>query len=149
MTPMMHYLFNFVATTLAVVAFLYLVYLYIRKNPRIGQVMSGAAQPTGGATQQELWIESALDLEPRKRLYVIRHRNQRFLVSTTMDKTEFLTTLESEPSEGAQPEAVTADISTLSAPATAPVSQDAGFMERFGYSLKMVLGERFTRPGGR
>ena len=136
------YLLSFVLTTLAVVAFLYLVYLYIKQNP---QLSSSLKAKKGNKQGLPLWVESSMTLEPRKQLYVIRHGQQRFLIATTVDKTEFLATLETAPQADPETEEETVQ---SDAPTGTPLSPDAGFMERFGYSLKMVLGERFTRSGG-
>jgi flagellar biogenesis protein FliO len=151
---MAHYLTNFILATLSVIGFLLLIYAYLKKNPSL--------LPTGPSTPSNpsgtgLQVESALALEPRKNLYVIRYGSQRVLVSTTMDKIEYLTTLESEPDttlcETALAEQVdegtVAGLTTGSnySSSPSPLSPNAGFKERFHYSLKLILADRFKLGG--
>jgi flagellar biogenesis protein FliO len=144
-----HYIFNFLFTTLGVIILLYAVYIYIRQNPNLGGLGS---HPTLGKGPG-LAVETVLNLEPRKRLYVVRYGSQRFLLSTTMDKTELLSTLMAEPEsepEEAGPNGTTDQLPVAPAdPVASPLPPGATFMDRFRYSLKTVLVDRFTRQGGK
>ncbi len=127
-----HYLLNFVLTTMSVVGLLYLLYLYIKQNPQINGKTYGPKQSNG------LKIESILTLEPRKNLYIVRYGQQRFLIATTVDKTEFLATLEADPSlDTAMETAETSQVSEV-------FNQSSSFKDRFQNSLRMVLAEKFN-----
>lgn len=139
-----HYLLNFVLTTIGMVALLYLAYLYVKQTMHIGGINGNFSGKGSG-----LRVESVLNLEPRKRLYVVGCGTQRFLVATTMDKTELLATLEpgADTQSAVATEMTEPCCSVVSA--SAPLDTTAGFMDRFRYSLKMVLSNRFTQSGGK
>lgn len=139
-----HYLLNFLLATGGMVVLLYIIYLYIRQHPQLGGM--GTVQRRKGPA---LNIESVVNLEPRKRLYVVAYGQQRFLIATTMEKTELLSTLETEPVDDTLP----VEDETLQTPpaldANPLIENSAGFMDRFRYSLRMVFTERFTGLGGK
>ena len=137
-----HYMLNFLVTTGFMVILLYGVYFYLKSHPNL----TGMAQVTPQAKGKGLKVHSSMSLEPRKRLHVVGYGEQRFLVATTMDKTELLATLESEPEP--EPQVDASPMGLTSQPGLAsPIDPSAGFMERFRYSLKMVFADRFTRSG--
>lgn len=146
-----HHLFNFVFATSVVIAFLYLVYLFIRQNPQlVGGLGAGPRLGAQGGRQQGLRIESALSLDARKRLYVIREGQQRFLIATTMDKTELLATL--EPA-GADADTSPGDLrlsETLPQSPASPTSTDIpdSLAARLSWSFKRVWSDRFPKTGG-
>ena len=151
---MSHYLFNFFCTTTGMIVLLYGVYLYIKKTPQLSGI-SKPQQP-GKDASSGLYVESVLNLEPRKRLYVVRSGNERFLISTSLDKTELLTPLELgleivvPATDSALNGVATENASTVSGMATPSGFQyGSNWKERFHASLKMVLVERFTRLGGK
>lgn len=140
-----HSLFNFVFATVGMVVILYAVYFYLKQTMQLGG--PGRATPQKG---KGLRIESILPLEPRKRLYVVRSGQQRFLIATTMDKTELLTTLEAEPQDAVAEESTETTTALPGAMSSdCPFDPQGGFMERFRYSLKTVVFDRFMRVGGK
>lgn len=85
-----HYLGSFILYTLVAIGFIYAAYWYARKNS--GNLLGGARKPVNPKTKLE--IESVLALEVRKNLYVVRSGNERFLIATSMEGTQFLSRLE-------------------------------------------------------
>jgi hypothetical protein len=137
-----HYLMSFTITTLGVVAFLYLVYVLLRKNPRLG-AWRPPSNPASSA-QMGLRVESRLDLEARKRLYVVGYGSQRFLLATSLDKTELLATLQPEtttscPEKAALPHDTPQTRNSLVMPL-----QPMNWRERLGYSIRMLMTQRFA-----
>lgn len=142
---MSHYIVNFLLTSGGIILLLYVFYLYVKHNPQLGTSLSRNISKS-----QPLHVESVLELEPRKRLYVVREGQQRFLLATSMDKTELLTSLESAPECEMPAEATTTEPPTegMAKPDMHPLPS-ASFAERFRYSLKMVFADRFSRYGGK
>jgi flagellar biogenesis protein FliO len=137
---MTHYLVNFVLATVGMVGLLYALYYYIRQNPQLASAIKPSVR--GG---KQLRVCSVLSLEPRKQLYVVGYGEQRFMIATTMDKTELLATLNTDPLSDVAGE-VEADSMPPDFTAIGPGS---GLMERFRYSLKSVLLNRFTQTKGK
>lgn len=137
---MFEYILNFFVYTAAMIGLIYLVFIYLKANPQL-RGMAQVKQPKGPPLQ----VESVMDLEPRKRLYVVSYGSQRFLLSTTVDKTEMLTTLKEEPVEVEQVEPIVEG----AIEGAVACQEDTGLMERFQASLKMVLADRFPGTGGK
>ncbi len=143
------HLLNFLFATSGVVALLYVLYLYLKQHPNL--TMGGMPQ-MGQLNRHQLKIESVLNLEPRKRLYVVRYQDQRFMMSTTLDKTELVTALPGVTEEELQAEAAALEAlkaQQQSTGASMPIGPQSTFMERFQYSLRMVILDRFTGLGGK
>ena len=100
------YLGSFVLYTLLAIGMIYAAYFYTRKHA--GNLPGFIRRP--GMPKQKLEIESVLALEPRKNLYVVRSGHERFLLSTSMDGTQFLSRLESaeHPETALEPAAASA-----------------------------------------
>src|SRR5262249_42959742 len=84
------YLASFILYTLFAIGLIYLAYWYLRKN-------GGGLVPMGrknGNGPLKLEVESTLVLEARKNLYVVRSGNERFLIATSMEGTQFLSRLD-------------------------------------------------------
>jgi hypothetical protein len=107
-----HYLGNFLLYTLLTVGILYGVYWYLKKSPLIAAKtpVAPSADPTPETPQLE--TESVLGLEPGKTLYVVRSGTERFLMATTADGIQLLSSL-----------------STTSATISAPASTEASDTE--------------------
>ncbi len=146
-----HYLINFLMATTATIIFLYLVYFFIRHvAPFKAGVLGSKKLPSSNPLQ----VESVLSLEPRKNLYVVRSGQERFLIATTMDKTELLTTLKTEASDGVLSEVVMdhPEQSSLSQSVTTrqevPMRQGwASVWEQLRLSFRMVVLARFPQWG--
>jgi len=82
------YILNFTFYTLAMIGVILLGYVVVRK--------SLAGMSSQSSKGKFLSIESALALEPRKNIYVLKAGSERFLVSTNLDQTQLLTKLDSE-----------------------------------------------------
>ncbi len=138
-----HYLLNFLFATGGMIFLLYGAFFYLKKNPQLTGSSPLAINP-----KSPLHVESMIELEPRKRLYVVGYGQERFLISTTVDKTEFLTTLQTE-----QP--FETEMASISAPVLSVTNTQASYQqpetlwERFGLSLKMVFHDRLTHLGGK
>lgn len=146
-----HYLLNFLLTTTGVIVLLYAAYLYIRRHPQLGG-LGGCPTHAAQGEGPGLTIESTLNLEPRKNLHVIRYGEQRFLVATTLDKTELLTTLHAEPSSLLSVHETDREATPLMSQAPGLITPQkplGSFMDNFKQSLRLVLAERFTRSGGK
>lgn len=97
-----HYLGSFTLYTLLAIGMIYGVFWYLKKNPqglmKLARMTKGKT-PLSSLNKQELAIESSLPLEIRKNLYVIRSGQERFLVATSAEGTQFLARLENAPAE--------------------------------------------------
>lgn len=88
------YLGNFTLYTLLSIGVIYAMFLYLRKNPASRNVLMRFGQPSLHAQHgKKLEIETVLTLEPRKNLYIVRADKERFLISTSMEGTQFLAKL--------------------------------------------------------
>lgn len=105
-----HYLGSFMFYTLAAIGLLYAAYWQIKKNPGLLTFSKN-----GISSKESLQVESFLALEARKNLYVIKAGNERFLLSTSPEGTQFLSRLETattpEASELEAPETSTSSVS--------------------------------------
>lgn len=99
-----HYVGSFTLYTLLAIGVIYGLFLYFRKNPA---TLNGLASlGTGGglqfgktplqSQQRKLEVETVLALEPRKTLYIVRADQERFLIATSMEGTQFLAKLSEE-----------------------------------------------------
>lgn len=80
---MTHYLFGFLTYTLVILALMWGAYRWLRSKPELLAKLRGMA--TGSKTLAKgptMEIESAMPLEPRKNLYVVRVDGERFLIGT-------------------------------------------------------------------
>lgn len=142
-----HYLINFVIATVGMVGLLYAIYFYLKHNPQLGGM--AAFKPL--QNQRQLQVKSVLNLEPRKRLYVVGYGPQQFLIATTMDKTELLATLETEPPTEETSDAMAeppAEVEASSAPQIVDPREE-GFWGCLRYSFKLAFADRFYRSGGK
>lgn len=80
------YLVNFSVYTLAMIGVMFIGFVIAKK--------SMSSNCFSGYKNQFLKIDSCLNLEPRKNLYVVKAGLERFLISTDAEKTQFLTKLE-------------------------------------------------------
>jgi len=133
-----HTIFSFLITTTGMIAMLYLAYLYIRYKLN-GKPISMPLAEHQNQQQQTLSIESVLNLEPRKRLYVVRSGAERFLLSSTMDKVELVSALESIPE--VMPATFDRSLERTMTMASPTVT---GWKERMQMSLKLVLMDRLA-----
>jgi flagellar biogenesis protein FliO len=143
-------MFNFLFATSAMIAVLYGVYWYIKKNPQLSGLPRVAKQTN---TDRQIFIESTLSLEQRKRLYVVGYGRHRYLVASNVDNTEMLATLDTEaPTRTeliAEHEAdIAAAIERGEIKAPLQLTGDTTFFQRFVMSLKMLIEERFSQTGG-
>lgn len=93
-----HYLLNFVIATTGVIGLLYAIYWFLKQNPAILSGIQHRVKASGNK-QQALRVESTLNLEPRKNLYVVSYGAEKFLLATTLDKTELISPLEVIPQQ--------------------------------------------------
>lgn len=98
-----HYLVSFIAYTLLTVGGIYAVFLYLKQNPRLLAILSRRPQP-GAGRRSPLSVETMLPLEARKSLYIIRSGDERFLIATSPEGTQFLSKLAEETPERNLPE---------------------------------------------
>lgn len=122
------FLIRYLGSFIFAIALIYALYFCLKKNPKLLTpnllTLSGKRLPF----KQSLEIESVLTLEARKNLYVVRAGNERFLLATSMEGTQFLSKLEASPE--AVSETVTETVSCLDSgsettPATPEKSEDA------------------------
>ncbi|MCA9798089.1 MAG: FliO/MopB family protein [Cyanobacteria bacterium HKST-UBA04] len=148
-----HYMFNFLFATMAMIAVLYAVYWFVKKNPQL----SGMARlEKHNNPDRQLFVEATLNLEPRKRLYVVGYGRQRYLLSSSGDdKTEMLATLDTEaPTKSELTEALQAELalaagSNKTGDGTTFQSQYnecTTFWQRFVLSIKLLIQDRFSQP---
>ena len=93
---------------LLAIGLIYGAFLYLKKHPRgLMKLMQMTNGQTRLSSQQEaLVVESSLPLEIRKNLYIIRAGQERFLVATSTEGTQFLARLENaEPATAGEPAA--------------------------------------------
>lgn len=149
-----HYMTNFLLTTGGMIAVLLLVYWYIRRTPSLsGSLRSlGATLPGVVAPSSQLRIESSLSLEPRKRVMVVAYRQQRFLLSSTADKTELLTVLDPVDPEVEAEEIRLAEqqrAALMPAGGTMDAWGETNWSDRLVMSTRMVLSRYFPQMGGK
>ncbi|MDD3014252.1 MAG: flagellar biosynthetic protein FliO [Candidatus Gastranaerophilales bacterium] len=80
------YLVNFTIYTLAMLGVIFIAFMIAKKSLSLGNLP--------GHKNGSLTIENRLSLEPRKNLYIIRAGEERFLISTDIEGSRFLTKLE-------------------------------------------------------
>lgn len=85
-----HYLGTFVLYTTLSIAFIYGMFLALKKNPAWLGVLTGRHT---AASKSALAIETSLPLEARKSLHIVRCGQERFLIATGGDGTQFLSKL--------------------------------------------------------
>ncbi len=81
---MLKYLITFSVYTLAMIGVLFIAFIVWKNSLNFGPRNK----------QSSIIIEESLSLNPRKTLYVIRIKNERFLIASDIDKTTFLAKLE-------------------------------------------------------
>ena len=84
---MLGYLVNFSVYTLAMIGIILVGFVVAKKS------LSGCHSHT---KNQFLSVENSISLEARKSIYIVKAGSERFLVSTDMSGTHFLTKLETE-----------------------------------------------------
>jgi flagellar biogenesis protein FliO len=82
---MLGYIVNFTVYTLAMMGIIFVGFVIAKRS---------LSTVHHKVENRFLSIESSLNLEPRKNLYVIKAGTERILVSTDAEKTQFLTKLE-------------------------------------------------------
>jgi|GEM_PF-1067364 len=80
------YLVNFAIYTLAMLGVIFIAFMVAKKSLSLGSIP--------GHKNGSLTIENRLSLEPRKNLYIIKAGEERFLISTDIEGSRFLTKLE-------------------------------------------------------
>ena len=98
-----HYLVSFIAYTLLAVGAIYAAFFFLKQNPRLLAFLARRPQP-GQNQKTPLSVETMLPLETRKALYIIRSGEERFLIATSAEGTQFLSKLAEEPQEKFQEE---------------------------------------------
>ena len=83
---MSNYLISFTVYTMAMVGVIFIGFLIAKKSLSSGCFSGGKGN--------FLTVESYLNLEPRKNLYVVKAGKERFLISTDTEGSRFLTKLE-------------------------------------------------------
>jgi len=99
-----HYVGSFTLYTLLAIGVIYGLFLYFRKNPAslnsLAALGNGGLQfgrnPLQSQQAKKLEVETILALEPRKTLYIVRADQERFLIATSMEGTQFLAKLSEE-----------------------------------------------------
>lgn len=89
-----YYLGLFTAYTLGAVGLIYAVFWYLKKNGMNGLPMVKKSIQSQQGRVAPLSVESVLPLEARKNLYVVRSGDERFLIATTLEGTQFLSRLD-------------------------------------------------------
>ncbi len=85
-----HYLGTFVLYTLLAIAFIYGTFIALKKNPAWLNLLTGRRVSRPDAP---LSIETSLPLEARKTLHIVRCGEERFLIATGAESTQFLSKL--------------------------------------------------------
>ncbi|MBQ3102113.1 flagellar biosynthetic protein FliO [bacterium] len=83
---MLKYLITFSVYTLAMIGVIFIAFVVWKNSLNFGPKNK----------QSSIIIEESLSLNPRKTLYVIRIKNERFLIASDIDKTTFLAKLEGD-----------------------------------------------------
>lgn len=83
------FLIRFLGSFLFVIGLLYAVFFYLKRNPAAMSLIK-----KGSHASEALSVETVLPLEPRKNLYIVRAGDERFLLSTSPEGTQFLSKLE-------------------------------------------------------
>lgn len=81
---MLKYLITFSVYTLAMIGVIFIAFVVWKNSLNFGPKNKNSS----------IIIEESLSLNPRKTLYVIRIKNERFLIASDIDKTTFLAKLE-------------------------------------------------------
>lgn len=141
----MHYIGQFMVTTLSLVGGLWLLSVWLQQ--KLGKLPS---VPGLKMTQNPLQLEASLRLEPRKTLYVVRHGQQRFLLSSHGDSTQLISTLDAAQAVAVE-EALQTESDSVPQPMVAVMQPPvpSGFWERLKLSIEMIAAERFGPMGGR
>ncbi len=151
-TGMLHYLGLFMAYTMLAIGAIYAVYWYLRRHAGGGGMLFGARRLE---SEKKLEVESMMPLEARKNLYVIRSGNERFLIATSLESTQFLSRL--EPLESAPAPAATRAGEEAPPPSGQPLQPiletapqparltpvEGGFGARMLASLRWLAASRF------
>jgi len=90
------YIINFTVCTLAMLGIIFIAFMIAKKSLSLGNIP--------GRKNSSLEIENRLSLEPRKNLYIIRAGEERFLISTDVEGSRFLTKLEQNNIQVYKPE---------------------------------------------
>lgn len=136
-----HYLVSFIAYTLLAVGAIYAAFFFLKQNPRLLAFLARRPQP--GQNQKTLLsVETMLPLETRKALYIIRSGEERFLIATSPEGTQFLSKLAEEPQDERQSECVASTGSKALLSESVVVSEEAVIpMQRvvpMAFNLKML-----------
>lgn len=83
---MLKYLITFAVYTLAMIGVIFIAFIVWKNSLNFGPKNK----------KSSIIIEESLSLSPRKTLYVIRIKNERFLIASDIDKTTFLARLEDD-----------------------------------------------------
>ncbi len=127
-----HYLINFVAYTLAMVGVIFVCLMVYKKCVvNVGE----------NRTADYLKIENALNLSPRKTIYVVRAGNEKFLIASDVDKTTFLAKLDEGKKESLEEKIA----STIKKPTLAGISIDDELLERNSNVRKLPVMKELVR----
>ena len=131
---MLHMLTQFVAATLFALGAMYLVYLYYRQ-----QMPSGMA--AAKSTKSLLKLEQTQYLEPKKAVHILRVGTERFLLASTDQGLQLLSSLKGlTEAQVAEEEAIEREHSIQNPPS---VFTRNGLSQRLALSLRMTLADRF------
>ena len=122
-TKMLKYLITFSVYTLAMVGVIFIAFIVWKNSLNFGPKNK----------QSSIVIEESLSLNPRKTLYVIRIKNERFLIASDVDKTTFLARLEDD-------EKIT-DFKEVSQSKTQNVEQIAEYTTGESFSMQKLLNK--------
>lgn len=138
------YLGTFVLYTLGAVGLIYGAYWYARRSSGLLSGNSAKTNPQVPALE----VESALPLDPRNTVYVIRSGSERFLIAASGEETTLLSKLEPLASEVAVEEIPVVTETERLEPwfATPPVARAVpvrqGFGARFAQSIQWIVSSR-------
>ena len=126
------YLLNFIAYTLAMVGLICLCLMVYKKSVlNIGE----------NKTTQYLKVENALNLSPRKTIYVVRAGEEKFLIASDVDKTTFLAKLNEEKHQTLEEKISSA----IKKPTLAGISIDDELMGKNSNVRKMPVMKELVR----
>jgi flagellar biogenesis protein FliO len=98
-----HYLVSMMAWLFLIIGFLVACSIYLKKHPALLQRLGGKIDAGQGAgagqfprTSTHLKVESRLELEARKTLYVVSFGEEQFLVATSGETTQLLSSLKAQ-----------------------------------------------------
>ena len=83
------FLLRYLGSFIFAIGLIYALYYLIKKNPTLLSISKNRVP-----FKQGLQVESYLPLEARKNLYIVRAGQERFLLATSLEGTQFLSKLE-------------------------------------------------------